>query len=381
MKKPFPKYNIAFQNSADSVLDIYLDGVIVDADEKTMREYYLGEADTSVSYSSFRDHVLNYAPKVLNVYVNSPGGDVSSAMAIRDFLVDQESRGIKVNRIGRGRIASAGTYILMGNNSEMSENSMMMIHNVSFVAFGNIDEIESQARAGRKFNNLIRDFYVRETGLRPEDISKLMSAETWFTAEEAKAKGFVKNVSGKVKFTNHIAPETWPYSNTTVLNMYNAEVNEAEENSESILSVLKNDLLFLKNEIMKFKDLFSNNKVAESLKNVTIPANATHQEIVNILTVAAGVEIDKRLENLGDRLDEQVNENGNAIKAGFENQLAEAKSANDALQAKISGFETLVNGFKMTVDNLTKEATGARGGETKPKNETSFVSRGKFAKH
>ena len=84
------------------------------------------------------------------------------------------------------------------------------------------DEIENYARTARKFNNQSRDFYASRTGIRKEDISKMMDTETWMTAAEAKEKGFIKNVSGAATFSNAINPKNWSYSNQAVLNAYNS---------------------------------------------------------------------------------------------------------------------------------------------------------------
>jgi ATP-dependent Clp protease protease subunit len=214
-------FNYAVKNKSDDTLDVYVDGEIVDAPTQQILKDWFGD-ETSTSYKSFRNSIEQASPKVLNVYVNSPGGYVGDAMAIHDYLNDLERKGVTVNRIGRGIIASAGTYILMGNNSEMSKNSILMIHNISMVAAGSINEVENQVKAGRKFNDLIRDFYVDYTGNPPETISLWMNKETHMNAEEARDRGFVKKVTKDVAFTNAIPQEKWPFINTAILNTYNS---------------------------------------------------------------------------------------------------------------------------------------------------------------
>lgn len=160
--------------------------------------------------------------KVINVYVNSTGGHIGDALAIHDYLTESESNGVTVNRRGRGIIASAGTYILMGKNSELSENSWFMIHTVSGSCSGTVDQIENQAKAMRKFNDRIVKFYSNHTGLSQTVISDMMKNETWLTADEAKEKGFVKKVTNSDSFNNSIQNNHWPYLNTAVLNAYNS---------------------------------------------------------------------------------------------------------------------------------------------------------------
>lgn len=213
-------FNYAFNTQGDNA-EIHIDGYIVDAPTQEVLKAQWND-ETSVSYKSFRDELTKLNAKTIDIYINSGGGHVGDAMAIHDLLVDLQNKGITINTHGRGIVASAATYLLMVGNSSMSENSWFMIHNVSGIAIGDVNQVENQARTLRKFNDRIRDFYAGTTGLPAGTIAAMMNKETWLTATEAKEKGFIKNVTGEVSFKNTIAPEHWPYSNTAVLNAYNA---------------------------------------------------------------------------------------------------------------------------------------------------------------
>lgn len=253
MKRQFQAFNYKVVNQSEDTLDVFIDGIIVDAETQQILKDWFGD-ETSVSYKSFRDQVVNSKPKTINVFINSGGGMVTDAMAIHDFLVDQENKGVKVNRTGRGIVASAATYLLVGNNSSISENSWFMIHNVSGGAYGDVNMIENYARSMRKFNDSIVSFYAKATGLSESVIGNMMDKETWMNAEEAKEKGFVKNIDGKANFSNAIQPEHWPYSNTAVLNAYNSSVKVPSDKKEdgdykTFFSELKNDFMNLINTL------------------------------------------------------------------------------------------------------------------------------------
>lgn len=224
MNKVLDIFNYSFQNATDDSVDINIDGVIVDASTQQIMKDWWGD-DTSVSFKSFRDEINNSKAKTFNIFINSYGGHVGDAMAMHDLLVDMQNNGKTVNTHGRGIIASAATYVLMaGKNSEMSKNSWFMIHNVSGGVYGDVNIVENYARSLRKFNDATRDFYSTSTGIAKENITKMMNAETWMTADEAKEKGFIKNVSGGATFSNEIPKENWHYSNAAVLNIYNHSV-------------------------------------------------------------------------------------------------------------------------------------------------------------
>jgi len=237
MKQQFSAFSYKVVNKAEDTLDIYVDGIIVDAETQSILKNWFGD-ETSVSYKSFRDQVTKANPKTVNLFVNSDGGMVNDALAIHDFMVDLEGKGVTVNRKVRGLAASAATFLVMGNNSSMSENSWLMIHNVSGAVFGNVDEIERYAAFARKMNDQLVSFYTKKTGMSETDIQDMMNKETWMTAEEAKEKGFIDSIDGKVKFSNSIKPEHWQFNNTAVLNSYNSSVQT--DDKKSFFSDLKN---------------------------------------------------------------------------------------------------------------------------------------------
>jgi len=223
--KKIDVFNYIVNQSSTEDMDVHIDGAIVDASTQQVLKDWWGD-ETSVSFKSFRDTLMASKAKKVNIYINSPGGHVGDAMAIHDMLVELQANGTEVTTRGRGIVASAATYILMAGNSEMSANSWFMIHNVSGGVWGDVNIIENYARTLRKFNDSTRDFYASYTGMRKEDVAKMMNAETWMTADEAKEKGFVKSVTGKVSFANMIPADHWDYNNKAVLNIYNKNVHQ-----------------------------------------------------------------------------------------------------------------------------------------------------------
>lgn len=234
-----PVFNYSITNATDDSAEIHIDGDIVDATTQEIYKNWFGD-ETSVSFRSFRQQVEKLNVKNLTVYINSGGGQVIEAMAMHDFINELKGKGVKIRMVGRGLIASAATFILMaGDEPEMSENSWFMIHNVSGGVRGNVNEIENYAVLLRKFNDRARDFYSMRTGIRKEEITKMMNSESWLTAKEAEDQGFVKKVTDEASFTNAIKKEDWIFGNTTVLNSYNSSVKPVNTNSNNNLEDMK----------------------------------------------------------------------------------------------------------------------------------------------
>lgn len=238
MNKQLSIFNFTLKNLSQGVTDIYIDGDIVDAPTQELYKEYWGD-QTSVSYKSIRDQILQSESKHFNIYFNSGGGHVGDAMAMHDLFVDlQTNKGYIINTIGRGIIASAATYPLMASeNSSITENSSFLIHNVSGGAFGNVTEMENYVAAMRKFNDQIKNFYAKKTGLSETVIGNMMDKETWLTGEETVTKGFVKNKLPSAEFSNAIAEDKWMFNNQDVLALYNSFTKNSNSNEMDLKKI------------------------------------------------------------------------------------------------------------------------------------------------
>lgn len=130
----------------------------------------------------------------LNIRINSPGGDVYSAIAMRSMIVN--ARFDEVHVMIEGLCASAATLIatVPGASVTIADGSEYMIHNPMTVVWGNAGEIEKTVDHLRKMEGQFQEMYAARTGQSVEQIKDWMDAETWFTAKEARDCGFCDDV-------------------------------------------------------------------------------------------------------------------------------------------------------------------------------------------
>jgi ATP-dependent protease ClpP protease subunit len=122
--------------------------------------------------------------------INSLGGDVFTGRAIANAIAARRG---DVTAVIDGVAASAATMVaLAAGRIEMAANAQWMIHNPRASVF------EQQADGLRSATKLLDDIkaeyvaaYSAKTGIKESKLRAMMDAETWFTAEEAKAAGFV----------------------------------------------------------------------------------------------------------------------------------------------------------------------------------------------
>lgn len=132
--------------------------------------------------------------KDISFYINSPGGVVTSGLAIYDTM-----RYIRpdVSTVCIGQAASMGSLLLCAGSKGKRfalPNSRVMIHQPSGGAQGQASDIEIQAREILKLRERLNNMYVEHTGNDLEKIEKAVDRDTFMSAEEAKDFGLVDEV-------------------------------------------------------------------------------------------------------------------------------------------------------------------------------------------
>lgn len=127
----------------------------------------------------------------IRIRLNSGGGIAFDGTAIHSVLSDY--RGHKTI-IVQGIAASAASVIMMaGDRIEMSAGSVLMIHDPSqdFTSYrGTSDEHRRVADSLDKISEAVAQIYAQRSGKAISEIRQVMSAESWFTPEEAVSAGF-----------------------------------------------------------------------------------------------------------------------------------------------------------------------------------------------
>lgn len=146
-----------------------------------------------VSVKSFLNDLRAVKGDAVHLRINSPGGDVFAGVAIYNAL---RSSGKKVYVKVLGIAASAASLIAMaGDEIEMPENAMMMIHNPWILASGDADDLRATADVLEKIGESLVGTYAARTGKPADEIRAMLSAETWFTAQEAVDAGFATKMT------------------------------------------------------------------------------------------------------------------------------------------------------------------------------------------
>lgn len=144
--------------------------------------------------------------KDISFYVNSPGGVVTSGLAMYDTM--QYIRP-DVSTVCTGQAASMGSLLLAAGAAGKRyalPHARIMVHQPHGGARGQATDIEIQAREILRLRSMLNEIFVRHTGQKLNVIEKAMDRDNFMSAEEAQKFGLVDHVVNSRSET-HIANE------------------------------------------------------------------------------------------------------------------------------------------------------------------------------
>jgi ATP-dependent protease ClpP protease subunit len=158
----------------------------------------ISEYQNSFNYLKYK--IDEAKGEAIDFTISSGGGSVTEGMGMADLIANYPG---ETTAKGIGLVASIATVVLLSAKKvKMTENSFLMIHRPWSQAVGNSEELEATADLLDKMEEKLLDIYVNavekrgggtEMNLRKK-IKKMLAAETWLTAQEAKEFGFIDEI-------------------------------------------------------------------------------------------------------------------------------------------------------------------------------------------
>ncbi len=132
--------------------------------------------------------------KDISMYVNSPGGVVSSGLSIYDTM--QYIRP-KVSTVCIGQAASMGSLLMTAGEKGMRftlPNSRLMVHQPSGGFQGQASDIAIHAKEVIELKDRLNKIYVKHTGQSLKKVEAALDRDNFMTAEEAKDWGLIDEI-------------------------------------------------------------------------------------------------------------------------------------------------------------------------------------------
>ncbi len=130
----------------------------------------------------------------IKIYINSPGGSVTSAMAMYDAIQFVKA---DVSTICLGQAASAAAVLLASGTKGKRfalPNARIMIHQVMGGMEGQQTDVEIQAREMLRMKNQINDILAKHTGQPVKKIEQDTDRDNFMTPEDAKKYGLIDKI-------------------------------------------------------------------------------------------------------------------------------------------------------------------------------------------
>ena len=132
--------------------------------------------------------------KEIQMYINSPGGIVTSGLAIYDTMQYIRS---PISTVCMGMAASMGSFLLTAGEKGQRvalPNARIMVHQPSGGFRGQASDIERHAEDIIKTKRQLNELYAKHTGQPIEVIERTLDRDYFMSSEEAKAFGLIDHV-------------------------------------------------------------------------------------------------------------------------------------------------------------------------------------------
>ena len=139
--------------------------------------------------------------KEISMYINSPGGVVTSGLGIYDTMQYIKP---KVSTLCMGQAASMGSLLLAGGEKGMRfslPNSRIMVHQPSGGYQGQASDIMIHAAETQKLKDRLNQIYVKHTGQTIKAVEKALDRDNFMSPEEAKEWGHIDEIVSSRKET------------------------------------------------------------------------------------------------------------------------------------------------------------------------------------
>jgi len=167
--------------------DIYIFGDI------TSWEWF--ENDVSSYTLSKELQALDPDIELINVHINSYGGEVAEGLAIYNLLRNHKA---KVRTYCDGFACSIASVIFMaGEERIMGNASLLMVHNAWMYTAGNADQLRKDADDLDKITQASINAYMQNVNITEDKLKELLDAETWLLPDEALEMGFATSIVGE----------------------------------------------------------------------------------------------------------------------------------------------------------------------------------------
>ena len=320
-----------------------------DKREATIRMYGVIGREVNGNEMAHELSGLDTEADTIHVLINSNGGDVSQGLSIVSAILSAKAF---IHAHINGIAASMAAVIaISADKVTMQDYAKLMIHDPFFVGKGSDKMNDRQRKCLSSVTDTLRTILSRR-GCQKEKVAQLMSDETWFTAEDAKAAGLVDEVVStprKQELGSLAAPE-----------LLNLILDEDKKQFEKMNEIAK---------ALGLPESATEQQIVEAINNRTKSAATREQSIVERM-IAIGEQhgtVNERNKDRMSRLALADFELFLDMVTDFESSTKEDGSEKETLVSKSDDNKRLSD-----VLSRNQSGKGQQGGNAKPKHDWAW---------
>lgn len=167
----------------------------VDNDESLTLNQNIHEADEKVNQvrSDFERKYKVKCPKIpIKLHIQSPGGSVLAAFGSINYIKGAKN---PVHTIVDGYAASAGTLLsVVGYERYIGEYSYMLIHQISSVHWGNMEQLKDEMANSELLMERIKEIYDEYAKIPRKKLEEILKHDLWWDAKKCLEYGLVDDI-------------------------------------------------------------------------------------------------------------------------------------------------------------------------------------------
>jgi ATP-dependent Clp protease protease subunit len=133
----------------------------------------------------------------IQIVFNSPGGEVTSGLALYDFILSLRADGHHITTTSLGMAASmAGILLQAGDTRSMASEAWLLIHEASFGVSGSFGDVEDRVKWIERIQDRILDIFAARSNLTKGQIKRRWHRKDWWlSSDEALTLGFIDEIA------------------------------------------------------------------------------------------------------------------------------------------------------------------------------------------
>lgn len=172
-----------------------MDGLASIGVDVNARSFFLqGDVDSEMLRTAWSSLAALGVSKPISIYIDSGGGDLSTAFSIHDLITNFENH---VTTVCLGEVSSAATVIwAAGDVRLISENSFCMIHSghVEISADSSEETTERWLKHAKRYTDKMVALYAKQMNLPISKVRRMLQNDNLYIGEEAVAAGLADGI-------------------------------------------------------------------------------------------------------------------------------------------------------------------------------------------